>query len=376
MEISIQNIAPTLLKPGPIVQQTSLWAEVKDHQGWQPHAYKTLIRPGVETNNFQYDHRKYFADDLLVLTRPVVPGTEMGYAPYGPLFEPPEEEQGKFLEELSESLRDDLSVNCGFIRYDLHWKSPWAEAREHLSEDASFELPSPEFRELRMNYNTHHHALRKSPTNILPSNTIFLDLDRTEQDILQAMKPKTRYNIRLSARKGVKVREAPKEDLGTWYRLYTETAKRNSIYRDDIHYFQWVMDAGRSVPGLFVKLLLAETENRPLAGMILAISGGRATYLYGASSSGFRNMMGSYALQWEAIRVAKKAGCIEYDMFGVAPSKDPGHPMHGLYRFKTGFGGELFYRQGCWDYVFDEDKYEAYRIRELLAEGYHRPIIL
>ena len=60
--------------------------------------------------------------------------------------------------------------------------------------------------------------------------------------------------------------------------------------------------------------------------------------------------MPTYALQWEAIRRAKAAGCLEYDMFGVAPQPDPTHPMYGLWKFKHGFGGEIFHQLGCWDY--------------------------
>jgi lipid II:glycine glycyltransferase (peptidoglycan interpeptide bridge formation enzyme) len=81
--------------------------------------------------------------------------------------------------------------------------------------------------------------------------------------------------------------------------------------------------------------------------------------------------MATYALQWEAIRTLKDAGCTEYDMFGVSPSPDPSHPMYGLYRFKSGFGGRLFHRMGCWDYPLDEDAYKVFSSGEMKAQGYH-----
>lgn len=58
--------------------------------------------------------------------------------------------------------------------------------------------------------------------------------------------------------------------------------------------------------------------------------------------------MPTYALQWCAMQTARRAGCSEYDLFGVAPNADPSHPMHGLYRFKTGFGGQMYHQMGCW----------------------------
>ena len=81
--------------------------------------------------------------------------------------------------------------------------------------------------------------------------------------------------------------------------------------------------------------------------------------------------MASYALQWEAIKRAKKRGCAEYDMFGVAPKPDPSHPMYGLYRFKSGFGGRMFHRMGCWDFPLDAENYNIFSASEFNSQGYH-----
>ena len=57
--------------------------------------------------------------------------------------------------------------------------------------------------------------------------------------------------------------------------------------------------------------------------------------------------MPTYALQLCAMQTARRAGCSEYDLFGVAPNADPSHPMHGLYRFKTGFGGQMYHQMAA-----------------------------
>jgi lipid II:glycine glycyltransferase (peptidoglycan interpeptide bridge formation enzyme) len=45
-------------------------------------------------------------------------------------------------------------------------------------------------------------------------------------------------------------------------------------------------------------------------------------------------------LQWEAIKEAKKRGCVLYDFWGyVDPKKEPNHPWAGPTLFKMGFGG-------------------------------------
>ena len=81
--------------------------------------------------------------------------------------------------------------------------------------------------------------------------------------------------------------------------------------------------------------------------------------------------MSTYALQWEAIKLAKAYGCTEYDMFGVSPNPDPSHPMYGIYRFKKGFGGTIFHQLGCWDYPLDEEKYAVFQAYELSSHGYY-----
>ena len=162
-------------------------------------------------------------------------------------------------------------------------------------------------------------------------------------------------------------------DLAFWYDLYKETCARNRIYLHDVDYFKalLVTDVSHTRSPAEVELLIAELEARPLAAMFLVFSGQRATYLYGASSSKQRNYMATYALQWEAIKKARRGGCTEYDMFGVAPRPDPSHPLYGLYRFKSGFGGVVFHRMGCWDYPLDPEDYEMYRLAEMKSEGYH-----
>lgn len=115
---------------------------------------------------------------------------------------------------------------------------------------------------------------------------------------------------------------------------------------------------------------MAYYENTPLAAMFLVLSSHRAIYLYGASSSSMRNVMPTYALQWKAIQEAKAGKCYEYDMFGIAPNPNPSHPMYGLYKFKNGFGGEIFHQLGCY-YPIDEDKYNRFSACEMNMQGYY-----
>jgi hypothetical protein len=369
-----------------VLQQTAFWSRVKNEQGIASQAFKICIA-GEDLYGPRYAGQ-YFEDDLLILFQQIEDGRCIGYVPYGPKIEPDEDQFGIFLEELSESLRLFLPPGCILLRYDLRWRSLWVHDDSFFSESGEWRGP-PRRRnqELRMNFATHKWNLKKANTDILPSDTIFIDLRKNEERLLASMRSKTRYNIRLSQRKGVQVHDTGTDRLDLWYDLYRDTCRRNGIFLHPLDHFRALVEAA-SAPdrGIHrgkhldydtgrgsseVHLLIAEADEKPSAAMFLVMSGGRATYLYGASSSENRNYMSTYALQWEAIRKARERGCTEYDMFGISPTPNPSHPLYGLYRFKTGFGGYQFHRMGCWDYPFDHERYGAYMTAEMKSAGYH-----
>ena len=188
------------------------------------------------------------------------------------------------------------------------------------------------------------------------------------------MKPKTRYNIKLAERRGVRVLEDEGGRLADWYGLYRETSRRDRITVHSLPYYRTLFDLarvyGEGAPSL--RLLLAEVRGELVAGIIVAMHRGRATYLYGASSDRHRNAMPNYALQWRAIELARESGCESYDFFGIPPSADPDHPMAGLYQFKTGFGGRILNRYGCYDVVLRPLVYAAYSGAERLRQLYYK----
>jgi lipid II:glycine glycyltransferase (peptidoglycan interpeptide bridge formation enzyme) len=356
----------------PILQQTAFWSVVKQRLGARTMAINFTAN-GSDIYGSTAERSTIISDVLIVLQQ-IDRHHSVAYVPYGPELEPADEFQGIFLEELSESLRSFLPKECILIRYDLCWESYWAKERTNFDENGIWKgEPVGTAQEFRFNFNTQHWNFKKAHSNILPSNTVYLNLTLDSENLLQRMKPKTRYNIGLSRRKGVTVRSMGMEGIDTWYALYRETAIRNHILLNDMKYFQTVLtaraDDTRSPAE--VSLLVAEKEGEALAAMFLVITKNRGSYLYGASSSTQRNLMATYALQWEAICRSKAAGCTEYDMFGISPDPNPDHPLYGLYMFKSGFGGEIHHSLGCWDYPLHDEMYALFRASELNSQGYH-----
>lgn len=372
MKLQVKKKATKRVNRTSIFQQTAFWSQVKRKHGIDSKAFDIKVKASELYDTSCCQH--YIIDDLLILFQNIGDDYRIGYVPYGPTIKPSEENQGLFLEELSETLRPYLPPKCILIRYDLLWESLWARDNSYFDDNGDWMgPPAKPNQEIRLNFDTQQWNLKKANTNILPSDTVFIDLEKDEDRLLKEMKSKTRYNVRLSQRKGINVRSADIDDLEIWYELYKETCMRNKMYLPNIDYFKAVLSTNVSKTGSAaeVQLLIAEIDRKPLAAMFLVFSGQRATYLYGASSSTNRQYMATYALQWAAIKKAKNRGCTEYDMFGVAPKPDPSHPLYGLYRFKIGFGGHLFHRMGCWDYPLDTRNYGTYLTAEMKSKGYH-----
>ena len=189
---------------------------------------------------------------------------------------------------------------------------------------------------------------RLSAEQIQFRNTVLLDVTQPEEELLAAMKPKTRYNIRLASKKGVSVRTGDTGDIDVLYAMYAETARRDGFIIRPIAYYRdaWssCMSAGLAQP------LVAEVEGRAIAGLIVFRFGARAWYMYGMSREAHRDRMPNHLLQCEAIRWARSRGCAVYDWWGAPDELNPADPMWGVYRFKEGFGGKFTAHIGAYDF--------------------------
>jgi lipid II:glycine glycyltransferase (peptidoglycan interpeptide bridge formation enzyme) len=168
------------------------------------------------------------------------------------------------------------------------------------------------------------------------------------------MKPKWRYNIILSSRKGVVVREGKTaKDFDIFYNLAKEVESRGE-YRGFSREYYGILCKTLGRSGV-LKLFIAEYEGVPLGAIIVSFFGSVATYLHGATSNQKRDLMPMYALQWTAIKEAKRQGKTVYDFWGVAPDDNSAHPWAGITSSRGGFGGEKLDLAGTFDLPNDKN---------------------
>jgi len=197
---------------------------------------------------------------------------------------------------------------------------------------------------------------------IQPKQTLQLDLSKDAERLLAEMHHKTRYNIRLAAKKEIKIEVLGADQFDQAWPVFEQTAERDKFrLHDQDHYKQMIKSLGS-----MMRLVVAKHENEIIAAVIMIDFAGVRTYLHGASSNKHRNLMAPYAIHWHEIQDAIKQGYEYYDFWGVS---DTNPAWKGITRFKRGFGGTEIEYPGTFDYVINKPQYLLYKIARRLRYG-------
>lgn len=189
----------------------------------------------------------------------------------------------------------------------------------------------------------------RAPVDLLPSETLLVDLRLSEAAQLARMKPKGRYNLRLSQRYGVQAEfTSDPQAIPQFYDLFWETVKRQQFFGEPYGFFinlcQTLFSANLAEIGF------ARWRGETLAAILVVYCGQRATYLYGGRSVDHPEVMAAYQLHWAAMQRAKANGCLVYDFYGF--THDPDHAYAKFSQFKRQFGGVPVTTIGAQDLFF------------------------
>jgi lipid II:glycine glycyltransferase (peptidoglycan interpeptide bridge formation enzyme) len=202
--------------------------------------------------------------------------------------------------------------------------------------------------------------LVKSPKEAFFPHSYILNLEKSEEDLLKNMHPKTRYNIKVAQKHGVVVKEMTNDSgFKIYLDLLLNTTKRQKFYLHTKKYHQdlWSLVKKDKMPHIFI----AFYKKKPLSAFMIFTEDNRLFYPYGASSVEDRKVMAPTLLMWEVIRFGKKMKLKTFDMWGsLGPDAKPTDRGYGFHRFKQGFGGELKEFVGTYDLVINPLLYRLY----------------
>ncbi len=325
--------------PQPSLLQTWEWGQVKSRFGWD-----------MDTLAWRDDQGQVQAAALVLKREQTLPiiGKKLKiiYIPKGPLIKDWEAPiRKKVMQDLLDYGRREGAV---YLKMD-----PEMITARGFAENPDYEANPHAFETLR---ELQASGWLLSHQQIQFKNTFWIDLHPAEDELLAGMKQKTRYNIRLAEKKGVKIRAGKIDDLERIYSMYAETAHRDGFIIRPKEYYLYLwetfMKAEMATP------LLAEVDGEIVAGLFLFYFQNRSWYIYGMSSNLHREKMPNYLLQWEAMRFSKARGCQVYDLWGAPDSFSETDRMWGVYKFKDGLGGHIVQTAGALDFPVKRFEYK------------------
>jgi lipid II:glycine glycyltransferase (peptidoglycan interpeptide bridge formation enzyme) len=189
-------------------------------------------------------------------------------------------------------------------------------------------------------------ALRQAPIHMHPEVTWELDITLPEENLLANMRKTTRYLIKQAEKNpDIEIVKSDKiEDLGLFWPVYVETAKRHRFTVFSEKYLKSEFSSFTSDKEIL--LFLGKYKGEVVSSAIFVFWQGMCFYHHSGSLSKYNKIPVSYLLQWQAIKEAKNRGCKTYNFWGISPelstesdASRSKHPWAGLSLFKMGFGG-------------------------------------
>jgi lipid II:glycine glycyltransferase (peptidoglycan interpeptide bridge formation enzyme) len=344
--------------PDPHFLQTYEWGQVKAKYGWSPlYAVWTKDQFSVSSNQSTDNlslHTDHCIAAALILKRQILRNgfaarLSILYSPKGPLLDWTNEPlRTRVLDDLQSFAKKQGAI---FLKMDpdIVLGTGVPQSGEDVIDNGG-QVVMSELKRRGWGYSSDQIQFR---------NTVLIDLNPTEDELLARMKQKTRYNVRLAEKKGVVLRVGKIGDLPMLYKMYAETSVRDGFVIRDEGYYKTVWELFMTgdqlpIPNYqlpFAEPLIAEVDNEPVAALFVFYFAGRAYYVYGMSRDVHREKMPTYLLQWEAMKRARAYECSVYDLWGAPDVFAESDSMWGVYRFKEGLGGRVVRTLGAWDFA-------------------------
>jgi len=196
--------------------------------------------------------------------------------------------------------------------------------------------------------------------SLQPRAEWLLDISGPQDDIWMGMHKHARYNIRLNERANanLKLYEPAKAPLGTFFKLMSTTADRNSFSIQSEKYYEAVL---KSIPTDSGFVSVCTIDNQEAAVALFAAYDGVMHYVFAGSSNDFRKIAPAYFIMWNAILEAKKRGWHTLNFGGIVDNVKSTHIV-GITGFKRRWGGYEVDHPNPVDLVYIPYKYSLFSL--------------
>lgn len=219
--------------------QSSEWGEFKSIHEWD------MKRVGVEKDGQLVAASLILLRHLPVIKKPIL------YSPRGFILDFKDKELTAFFIEQLKAYGKELGAV--FIKVDPYIPYKELDLEGNLVEGG---FSNEWLLEDMESYGFTHKGFELNFDGIQPRFSIRLDIKRDEEEILNELHQKTRYNIRLAEKKGIEIIEGTREDLPKFHEIMKVTGERDEFVTRSLTYFEEMYDT--LVPANQMKLFLAK----------------------------------------------------------------------------------------------------------------------
>lgn len=183
---------------------------------------------------------------------------------------------------------------------------------------------------------------RQNQIPFIPAKTIYIDLTKSDKQLLKEMHHKTRYNIKVAKKRKVIIKIS--KDINKFAKFWQECAlKQRGMFLSQKNEIAQLYKAFSNSSDI----ILAIHSNKLVAGILLIHSDKTSYYMYAASSSFGKKVFAPTLAVWKAIKVSKGAGSKIFDFEGIYDKRFPLKSWKGFSRFKKSFGGREIEHPGA-----------------------------
>lgn len=206
-------------------------------------------------------------------------------------------------------------------------------------------------------------GLKRAPMYLSVEFAGVLDLSKSEEEILAGASQGFRRKLRKAAKNDIEISaETSDEAIKEFCRLEKLHAERQKYVAFSTSFLTKQFEAFRA--GGEVIIYTARKDGETLAQNFMIFYGPEASYHYGVSSQLGTKYSAAPLLHMEAMKEARKRGCIRYNLWGIVEPDEKEHRFYGVSEFKRSFGcSELRYTPAH-DMILKPTKYQLTKLIE------------
>ena len=205
--------------------------------------------------------------------------------------------------------------------------------------------------------------LKKAPMYLSVEYAGVLDLQRSEEEILAGASQGFRRKLRKASKNDIEITaDTNDESIEEFCKLEKLHAERQKYVAFSSEFLKKQFEAFKK--GDEILIYTAKKDGEILAQNFMIFYGPEASYHYGVSSELGTKYSAAPLLHMEAMKEARKRGCIRYNLWGIVEPNETSHRFYGVSEFKRSFGCEELRYTPAHDMILKPLKYQKTKLVE------------